>query len=165
MVLMAMGLAGSNARAQAPPIRAFYVGHSLMSDIPSMGRSIASGDGHDVASPTRHLPWRQRLDADRSMWQRIVQQVNQAHPGQKPVKIIPAGQVLAKVHDAIVAGEIAGWNRIEDLFTDDIQNVWGGDYWDREFWDGNTYPRPRTDVGAKLQSLVAEVVTPGGSLP
>ncbi|MFV0416527.1 MAG: hypothetical protein ACK5NG_09200, partial [Chthoniobacterales bacterium] len=176
------------ARKYNPDISIYYyeTWHHLTSGTPQRSE-------YDTTSPTRELSWRKRLDADKAMWQRIVDEVNRKHPGKYPVKIIPSGQVLAAVFDAIDAGKIPGWNNIRDIFGDDIhvnnygkyivalshyavltghspiglpsdiKDVWGGDYWDREFWDGKVYPRMKPETVKAVQKIVAEVISPSSS--
>lgn len=103
------------ARQHQPDIRIYYyeTWHHTTSGTPQNSE-------YDTASPRRTLKWRPRLDADKAMWEAIVREVNKKHPGKHPVKIIPAGQVLAAVYDAIAAGKIPGWKEIGDLFSDEI---------------------------------------------
>ncbi|TVR50449.1 MAG: hypothetical protein EA425_09995 [Puniceicoccaceae bacterium] len=171
------------AREHNPEVRVYYyeTWHHLTSGTPDNSE-------YDTASPRRHLRWRQRLDADRAMWEDIVRRVNEAHPGAHPVRIIPGGQVLAAVHDAIEAGDIPEWSSINNIFGDEIhtnhygkfivalchyavltgrspvglsgeiRDVWGNSYWDRRTWDGNTYPALRPETVRAVQKIVARVV-------
>jgi hypothetical protein len=171
------------ARKANPDVRIYYyeTWHHLTSGTPQRSE-------HDKSSPTRDLIWRQRVDADKPMWQRIVDSVNREHPGRYPVKIIPSGQVLAAVFDAIEAGKIPGWTSMRDIFSDDIhtnlygkyvvalshyavltgrspvglsadiKDVWGNVYWDRKFWDGTVYPRMSPETVKAVQQIVAGVI-------
>ncbi len=65
-------------------------------------------------------PWRQRLDDDLPMWESVVDTLNERFKPQKPVRLIPGGQGMAALHDAVLAGEIPGISALEDLFSDDI---------------------------------------------
>lgn len=78
--------------------------------------------GFDVDyDPEDHIPWRQRIDHAWSQWQEIVDAVNAQRPAGAPeMKIIPAGQVMARMYDEIAAGNAPGLSDIRDLFIDDI---------------------------------------------
>lgn len=171
------------ARQHQPDVRIFYY-----ETWPHLTSGTPRRSEYDTASPSRHLQWRPRLDADKVMWERIVREVNRKHPGSRPVRIIPSGQVLASIYDAINAGKIPGWTKIDSLFSDeihlnnygkyivalshytaitgrspiglgmDIKDVWGGDYWDRKWWDGNTYPRPKPETVRAVQEIVARMI-------
>ena len=67
-------------------------------------------------------PWRQRLIDDLPMWESAVTYLNTDHepPPTHPVRLIPAGQGMARLYDAIAAEEVPGIDSIEDLFSDDI---------------------------------------------
>ena len=172
------------ARKHNPEIQVYYyeTWHHLTSGTPQNSE-------YDTASPRRNLTWRARLEADKKMWEDIVKEVNQKHPGKKPVKIIPTGQVMAAIHDAITAGKIPGWTKIEDIFSDeihtnnygkyivalshcavltgrspvglpiDIKDIWGGSYWDTKFWDGKTYPRPKEATIKAVQEIAAKALS------
>ncbi len=173
------------ARKHRPDVRIYYyeTWHHLTSGTPENSE-------YDTASPRRHLKWRERLDADKAMWEAIVRKINEKHPGEHPVRIIPSGQVLAAVHDAILKGEIPGWTKIGDLFSDeihlnhygkyivalshyavltgrtpvglsaDIKDVWGGKYWNTKTWDGHVYPPMKPETVAAVQKIVARVIPP-----
>ncbi|MFN3936372.1 MAG: hypothetical protein ACK4KW_02240 [Gemmobacter sp.] len=83
---------------------------------------IKSGTGavieHDALA---HVPWRQRLKDDLPKWQGVVDAVNAARPaGAEPMHLIPAGQALGRLSDAIDAGEVPGLSSIADLYSDGI---------------------------------------------
>lgn len=171
------------ARTHNPDIQIYYyeTWHHLTS-------GTSRNSEYDTASPTRTLRWRARLDADRGMWDGIVERVNAAHPGAKPVLLIPVGRVLGAVHDALEAGRIPGWTRIEDLFGDEIhtnnygkyvvslvhyavltgrspvgaphriRNIWGGEFWNTRHWDGKTYAEPSPETVRAVQEVVAEAL-------
>lgn len=173
------------ARKHNPDVRIYYyeTWHSLTS-------GTAQNTKDDNASPNRRLKWRERIDADKKMWERIVAEVNRKHPGKYPVRIIPGGQALAAVADAIEAGKIPAWKSTADLFGDDIhtnhygkyivalthyavltgrspvgtdadlKDIWGGSYWGRKQWDGNTYRKPSPQTVRALQEIVAGVALP-----
>ncbi|MEL6702024.1 MAG: hypothetical protein AAFO58_10160, partial [Pseudomonadota bacterium] len=65
--------------------------------------------------------WRDQISADQSSWQGIIDYVNQNAPAGTPeALVIPAGQAMGNLHDAIVAGQVPGLTSIRDLFSDDI---------------------------------------------
>ena len=65
--------------------------------------------------------WRQRILDDAAQWESIVDHVNANRPeGTKPMLLVPAGQAMVKLHDAIEAGQVPGVNSITELFSDDI---------------------------------------------
>jgi hypothetical protein len=108
------------ARQARADVRIFYyeTWHHITSGLP----------GHDpynedTASPTRNLLWRERIDADAAMWERIVDRVNQERPpgptGHR-VQLIPAGRVLASAIDAMGDRTIEGFDNIHDVFQDEI---------------------------------------------
>lgn len=65
-------------------------------------------------------PWRQRLDDDLPMWESVVDTLNSRFNPAKPVKLIPGGQGMAALYDAVMAGDLPGVSTLEDLFIDDI---------------------------------------------
>lgn len=84
--------------------------------------SLKSGTGeavdHDEGAAT---PWRVRLAEDLADWESIVELLRAGTPGAEGrVHLIPAGQALARLDDAIVAGEVPGLSAISQVFDDDI---------------------------------------------
>lgn len=65
-----------------------------------------------------HL-FRERLDVDLPMWESVVDKFNSTNPRQK-MKLIPVGQALAHLYDAIERREVPGIQSMRSLFTDDI---------------------------------------------
>ncbi|MBM1310757.1 hypothetical protein JQT66_10995 [Sulfitobacter mediterraneus] len=85
--------------------------HSLKS---GTGEAVDHDEGADV-------PWRSRIDADLPVWERIVDEINAGLPrGVPAARLIPAGQAMGRLYDAINAGEVAGVSSITALFSDDI---------------------------------------------
>ncbi|MQY42240.1 hypothetical protein GG681_06270 [Epibacterium sp. SM1969] len=82
--------------------------HSLNS---GTGVAIDFDDGMSI-------PWRTRLKQDKASWQSIVDTVNAQTGGT--VKLLEAGQALARLDDAIQAGTVPGLSKIQDVFADDI---------------------------------------------
>ncbi|MFK7753067.1 MAG: hypothetical protein AB8B51_11020 [Sedimentitalea sp.] len=82
--------------------------------------SLNSGTGVDVPYDANSAtPWRTRLDQDADKWQSLLDNANAQH-STPPVQMIPAGQAMARLHDAITAGTVPGLNSIGDVFADDI---------------------------------------------
>ncbi len=171
------------ARQYRSDIRIFYyeTWHYLTSGTPA-------NSPYDAKHPNRNLKWRERIDADVEMWERIVKQVNDARPGAPAIQIIPGGSILAAVSDAIDAGEIPEWKSINDLFSDDIhinrygqyimslayytaitgkspvgtsddiRNLWGRAVWSQRALDG-TLPPMQTATVRKVQEIVEHVMS------
>lgn len=64
-------------------------------------------------------PFRERLTEDLPMWEEVVDRFNRKRPRQ-PMQLIPVGQAIGNLSDAIDRGEMPGVGSIRDLFTDDI---------------------------------------------
>lgn len=65
--------------------------------------------------------WRAQIASDLSLWEGIVDHINANREGNTPeALIVPAGQALGNLHDAIEAGQVPGLSSIRDLFSDDI---------------------------------------------
>lgn len=174
------------AREHRPDIRVFYyeTWHHVTSGTPE-------NSPYDNASPRRTLRWRERLDADRPMWEAIVAAANQQAPaaaGSQPIRIIPAGQALARFDDAVRAGKVPGFTDTRSFFDDeihlnhhgkylvacvhyavlfghspvgltlDVKGRWGSDYWDKPGWDGKTWNRPDPRAARIMQEIAWQVV-------
>lgn len=63
-------------------------------------------------------PWRERLTADLPMWEGVVRDAS-AQSGV-PVALIPAGQAMARLADAVAAGTVPGTSSMDAFFRDDI---------------------------------------------
>ena len=98
------------ARAANPEVD-FYLQETWHSLNSGTGADVPFDDGADV-------PWRQRLEQDLPRWQAVVDEVNAATGGD--VKLLPAGQAMARLDDAIRAGTMPGLSSIRDVFADDI---------------------------------------------
>ncbi|MCE8534416.1 hypothetical protein KBY24_13575 [Ruegeria pomeroyi] len=83
---------------------------------------LRSGSGVDIPyDEGDDLPWRERIEADLPRWQSIVDGVNTTRPeGAPPMQLLPAGQAMLALTDAIAAGTVPGVDRIAQLFSDDI---------------------------------------------
>lgn len=73
-----------------------------------------------------HIAWRTRLDQDLMQWNTMIEEHNKKN--QKKALMIPGGQGLAKLHDAIAAGEFPGFTSHRQLFSDDIHLTSIGNY-------------------------------------
>lgn len=84
--------------------------------------SLNSGTGVPVEHDANDdVPWRARIDQDRAMWEGIVDFVNENRaPGQPEMLIVPGGQAMGLLHDEIEKGTVAGLERVNDVFGDDI---------------------------------------------
>lgn len=141
--------------------------------------SLNSGTGIEVPyDPDAHLPWRQRLDRDLSLWKSIVTDANAGRPAEyEPIRLIPAGQAMARLSDAIDAGRVPGFTSIRQLFRDDIHPTDVGFYFValvhyavltgespvglradlKNAW-GNPYQMPTSEQARILQEIAAETV-------
>ncbi|MGL1934493.1 MAG: T9SS type A sorting domain-containing protein [Fibrobacterales bacterium] len=81
---------------------------------------LPNGIGADCAHVPAVEAWRQKLVDDLDVWERIVDSLNSAHNPEKPVCMIPGGQGLIKLYDAVMAGELPGISQMDALFEDHI---------------------------------------------
>jgi hypothetical protein len=122
-------------------------------------------------------PWRQRLDDDLPMWESAVEYLNQKYQPEIPVCLIPAGQGLARLHDAITAGTVPGLQSIEELFSDDIHLTDQGKYFvacihfamihntspmgltnQTQVWWGGDFNAPSPALATRMQEIALETV-------
>lgn len=90
--------------------------------------SLNSGTGIEIPfDDGAATPWRTRLKQDLPHWQGLVDEVNLATNGT--VALLPVGQAMARLDDAIQAGTVPGLTRIKDLFADDIHPNDLGNYY------------------------------------
>ncbi|WP_323040301.1 hypothetical protein [Gemmobacter sp.] len=77
--------------------------------------SLDSGSGrvidHDALG---HVPWQQRIADDWASWQGL------AAAAGPQVRVIPAGQAMARLADEIGKGTVPGLTDIREVFSDDI---------------------------------------------
>lgn len=98
------------ARAANPDVK-FYLQETW--------HSLNSGTGAEVPfDEGAATPWRDRLEQDLPRWQALVDGVNAATGGS--VQLLPAGQAMARLDDAIQAGTLPGLQSISQVFSDDI---------------------------------------------
>lgn len=160
------------ARAASPEVQ-FYLQETWHSLNSGTGAEVPFDDGADA-------PWRQRLEQDLPRWQAVVDGVNAATGGD--VKLLPAGQAMARLDDAIQAGTMPGLASIRDVFADDIhpnatgfyflallqyavltgENPSGLPHRLKDRW-GKPYPAPAPELATRLQDI-AWAAAQGGSL-
>ncbi|MFV1494009.1 hypothetical protein VWX97_01965 [Phaeobacter sp. JH18-32] len=133
--------------------------------------SLNSGTGVEVPfDPGATMQWRDRLAADLPRWQKVVDTVNKKTGGE--IRLLKAGQAMARLDDAIQAGTVPGLARIEDVFADDIhpndlgfyflsalqyavltdQSPVGLPHQLRSKWGGR-YEAPAPDLARRLQEI------------
>lgn len=82
---------------------------------------------HDIGN---EAAWRAQIDSDLPLWQGIAGHINANRlPGQPEAQIIPAGQGMAALYDAIAAGQVPGATSIRDFFSDNIHLNDAGTYY------------------------------------
>ncbi len=81
--------------------------------------SLNSGPGVVVdGDPEAGIAWRERLALDLPLWQGVVAEAS-ALSGHE-VALIPAGQAMGRLADAIHDGKVPGIAAIQEMFVDDI---------------------------------------------
>lgn len=92
--------------------------------------SLKSGTGEAVQyDEGAATPWRVRLSEDLADWEGIVALLRTGSPDAADrITLIPAGQALARLDDAIAAGTVPGLSVIADVFDDDIHLNTRGHY-------------------------------------
>lgn len=74
---------------------------------------------HSMGSDT--AAWRAQIVSDLRVWESIADHINASAPSWAPrALIVPAGQAMGALYDAIEAGQVPGLNDIRDVFADDI---------------------------------------------
>ncbi|WP_332909057.1 hypothetical protein [Paracoccus binzhouensis] len=137
----------------------------------------------DHIEPGLTEAWRDRILADLPQWQAIADRVNRdLAQGQEPMRLIPAGLGMVRLHDAIEAGQVPGASSIRDFFADDIHPTEGGGFYylamihyaaltgkspvgltNRIPGAGGPYPEVPGDQAAVLQALAWETVQAFGA--
>lgn len=141
--------------------------------------SLKSGTGQAVEfDANADLPWRVRLQDDLLAWEGIVANLRAGAEGAEDrIQLIPAGQALARLDDAIAAGDVPGLGEIADVFDDDIHLNARGHYFvsmvqyatltgvspeglphvvkDRF---GKTFDGPDAEMAAAMQRIAREAV-------
>ncbi|WP_349367887.1 hypothetical protein [Salinarimonas sp.] len=134
---------------------------------------------HDIAWAGGEAAWRERLDSDLIVWEAIVDHVNmnRGASGGEQMRLVPAGQAMARLHDEIAAGSVPGATTIRDFLLDDIHVNDAGMYylsmltyaaiWQRSpvglpLTVTNEWDTPFTldaTLAARLQQLAWETIT------
>ncbi len=135
--------------------------------------SLLSGTGAEVPfDEGGNVDWRKRLDADLPRWQGVVDKVKARTGGD--IRLMPTGQALGRLADAIEAGTVPGLRRINDVFADDIhpndlgfyflalvqyavltgQSPIGLPHVLKTEW-GTPYKAPSPELAARLQEIAA----------
>ncbi|MDR7124404.1 hypothetical protein [Pseudotabrizicola sp. 4114] len=91
------------ARAGNPDVRVF-----VYETWHSRTGAVVEGD------PNSALPWRERLTADLPLWEGALRDSG------ADVALIPAGQAMARLADAVAAGTVPGVASMDAFFSDDI---------------------------------------------
>jgi len=133
--------------------------------------SLNSGTGVEIPFDSgAETPWRDRLEQDLPRWQGVVDAVNAKTGGD--LRLLPAGQAMARLDDAIRAGTVPGLTDISDVFADDIHPNTIGFYFvsllqfsvltgensiglpqQLEGRWGKTYRVPSADLARRLQEI------------
>lgn len=84
--------------------------------------SIKSAPGTEIdGDPGAGVAWRERLTADLPLWEGMTATANAMRPKDAPlVRLIPAGQAIGRLADAVIAGQVPGIRTLDGLFDDDI---------------------------------------------
>lgn len=148
--------------------------------------SLKSGTGQAVEYDDKaDIPWRMRLDQDLPVWENIVAQVAAGNRSETAtISLIPAGQAMARLHDEIAAGQVAGVTDIAAFFDDNIHLNDKGHYFVAmvqyatltgkdplglpvDFKDryGNAYDTPDEDTARTLQRIAWDAVQEYGGIP
>lgn len=81
--------------------------------------SLNSGPGADTKDdPDAGIAWRERLALDLPVWEAVVAEASAATG--HPVQLLPAGQAMGALADAIKAGAVPDITAINQMFVDDI---------------------------------------------
>jgi hypothetical protein len=111
------------------------------------------------------------------MWESVVSFLNDKYKPTKSVCFIPAGQGLARLYDAILAGTVPGIVKIQDLFSDDIHLNDVGKYFvacihfsmitgkspigltnQLKVWWGGNFTPPSIPLAKRMQEIAWETV-------
>lgn len=97
------------AKAGNPDVRVFVY---------ETWHSRKSGPGTEIeGDPGAGVAWRDRLTVDLPLWEGAVRD---AQAKGADVALIPAGQAMARLHDAVAAGTVPGITSMDTFFEDDI---------------------------------------------
>lgn len=151
-----------------PDVRIF-----LYEDWHCLDSGTPTGCDYDIDS----ADWRQRLTDDLPMWESVVDHLNAKYSPVSPVCMIPGGQGLANLYDAIHAGSVPGLTSIADLFSDRIHLNDIGKYFiatihfavifarspigltsSTQHWWGGQFERPSRELATRLQEIAWSTV-------
>ena len=147
----------------ANPDAAVYLQETWHSLSSGTGTEVPFDEGADIA-------WRDRLEQDLPRWQAVVDEVNDSVGGD--MRLLPAGQAMARLDDAIRAGTVPGLTEISEVFSDDIHPNSTGFYYIsalqyavltghspvglphrlQDRW-GKAYPAPEPALARRLQEI------------
>jgi hypothetical protein len=110
---------------------ALYAGHFV--DLAVRGRkdiAVYLYETWDFVTPAGGWPrWRARIDEWRPVWEKIADDVMAARPGGPKMFIVPGGQAMAALYDAIKSkGRVGTLTDMKQLFEDDIHLNATGNY-------------------------------------
>lgn len=104
--------------------------------------------------------WRASLDSYLPKWESIVDGVNSNLPyGVKPMLVIPAGQAMARLYDAIAAGQVPGVTSIRQFFRDDIHPNSNGFYFLAMLYEATIYGTDPQGISNVMQGTYAPYPT------
>jgi hypothetical protein len=72
--------------------------------------------------------WRTGLTSELTYWQGIANGINATRSGTPDILILPGGQAMAALYDALAAAQVPGYTDIGDFFVDDIHLTDPGNY-------------------------------------
>ncbi len=73
-----------------------------------------------------HIPWVERLTLDLPLWEGIAEHLNKRKPNT--AFLVPGGQGILRLHNAIQEGRLPGFTSSRQLFSDDIHLTNIGNY-------------------------------------
>ena len=137
----------------------------------------ATWDDIDDAQTGTTRTWRDRIVSDMAHWQAIANDTNAKLPQlEMPMRIVPAGLGMVRLHDAIAEGKVPDSTSIRDFFHDDIHPNHNGFYYvtmihyaaltgkspvglpSTLMGAGGPYPPVPKDMALMLQQLAQETV-------
>jgi len=126
--------------------------------------------------------WRAKIEAQAGAWQGILDEVNGARAAETaPMRLLPAGQAMLSLHEAIEAGEVTGLEGLGTLFDGDNHLSDLGHYYvalaryalvtgqspeglPHRLTDGSgtAYDAPSAELAAQVQAVAARVAAASG---
>jgi len=107
------------AREANPDVRVFV--YETWHSRNSAPGAVVEGD------PGAGVAWRDRLTADLPLWERVVR--GGAAKADTKIGLVPGGQAMALLADAVAAGDVPGVTSMDDFFSDDIHLTPKGTYY------------------------------------